>query len=551
LSLQVILGRCRLRPSKYNRLLGTAVHCTLLEAAMIPRILSALLILLVTSSSWAQTLDLVIRNGSVLDGTGSPAQQVDIGIRGDRVVLIGKKIRQKASRVIDAHGLIVAPGFIDPHTHTFEDLSNPATSRNDAYLMQGVTTVATGNDGSSPLHIADALHKWAQQGIGTNAALFIGQGTVRSAVMGMSDAKPTSEQMDSMKALVDRGMKDGAIGMSTGLYYAPGSYSSTEEVIALAKVAAADGGIYDTHMRDESTYNIGLLASVQETIRIGREAQMPVMISHIKALGRDVWGQSPQVIALVDAARAEGVRVTASQYPYDASGTSVEAALIPRWAEVGGSAALLQRIGDPAVRPRLMAEMQKNLDRRGGPESLLMTAAPDKEFTGKTLAKVAQQRGVSPLEAALTIIQKGGADVASFNMQQTDIKNFMRQGWVMTCSDGSPGHPRKYGTFPEKLRKYVFDEHVITLPFAIRSSTSLPAETLGLKDRGLLKTGYFADVVVFDPKTIRARSTYEQPKLLATGVVYLVVNGQLAIDAGALTNAHAGRPLPHGPPAKL
>jgi N-acyl-D-amino-acid deacylase len=523
---------------------------------MIPRILTALLLLSLTSPSWAQSLDLLIRNGSVLDGSGSPAKQVDIGIRGDRVVLIGKNLRQKASRVIDAHGLIVAPGFVDPHTHTFDDLSNPATSRNDAYLMQGVTTVATGNDGSSPVQIGDALHKWARQGIGTNAALFIGQGTVRDAVMGMSDAKPTPAQMDSMKALVDRGMKEGAIGMSTGLYYAPGSYSSTEEVIALevialAKVAAADGGIYDTHMRDESTYNIGLLASVRETIRIGREAHMPVMISHIKALGRDVWGQSPQVIALVDAARAEGVRVTASQYPYDASGTSVEPALIPRWAEVGGSAALLQRISDPAVRPRLMAEMQKNLDRRGGPESLLLTAAPDKEFIGKTLAKIAKERGISPIEAALIIIQKGGADVASFNMQQSDIKNFMRQDWVMTCSDGSPGHPRKYGTFPKKLRKYVFDEHVITLPFAIRSSTSLPAETLGLKDRGLLKAGYFADVVVFDSKTIRAQSTYEQPKLLATGVVYLLVNGQLAIDAGKLTNAHAGRPLPHGAPAKL
>jgi N-acyl-D-amino-acid deacylase len=518
---------------------------------MIPRILSALFILYMASPSQAQSLDLLIRNGSVLDGSGSPAKQVDIGIRGDRIVLIGKSVGQNAKRVIDAHGLIVAPGFIDPHTHTFEDLSNPATSRNDAYLMQGVTTVATGNDGSSPIQIADALDKWARQGIGTNAALFIGQGSVRDAVMGMSDAKPTPAQMDSMMALVDRGMKDGAIGMSTGLYYAPGSYSSTEEVIALAKVAAADGGIYDTHMRDESTYNIGLLASVRETIRIGREAHMPVMISHIKALGRDVWGQSPQVIALVDEARADGVRVTASQYPYDASGTSVEASLIPRWAEVGGSAALLQRIGDPSVRPRLMAEMQKNLDRRGGPGSLLLTASPDKEFVGKTLAKIAQERGVSPIEAALIVIQRGGADVASFNMQESDMRNFMRQDWVMTCSDGSSGHPRKYGTFPFKLRKYVFDEHVITLPFAIRSSTSLPAETLGLKDRGLLKTGYFADVVVFDPKTIRARSTYEQPTLLATGVVYLLVNGQLAIDAGELTNAHAGRPLPHGSPAKI
>jgi N-acyl-D-aspartate/D-glutamate deacylase len=367
----------------------------------------------------------------------------------------------------------------------------------------------------------------------------------------MSDAKPTPPQVDSMKALVDRGMKEGAIGMSTGLYYAPGSYSSTEEVIALAKVAAADGGIYDTHMRDESTYNIGLLAAVRETIRIGREAHMPVMISHIKALGKDVWGQSPQVIALVDSARAEGVRVTASQYPYDASGTSVEASLVPRWAEVGGSSALLQRISDPAVRPSLIAEMQKNLDRRGGPESLLMTAAPDKEFVGKTLARIAKEQSTSPTEAALIIIQKGGADVASFNMRQSDIKNFMRQDWVMTCSDGSTGHPRKYGTFPEKIRKYVFDEHVITLPFAIRSSTSLPAETLGLKNRGLLKVGYFADVVVFDPKTIRAQSTYEHPKLLATGVVYLLVNGKLAVDAGKLTNAQAGRPLPHGSPAKL
>jgi N-acyl-D-amino-acid deacylase len=517
---------------------------------MIPRVLSALLILYMASPLRAQSLDLVIRNGSVLDGSGSPAQLVDIGIRGDRVVLIGKHLTQKATRVVDAHGLVVAPGFIDPHTHTLEDLSNPATSRNDAYLMQGVTTVATGNDGSSPLQIGDALHKWSQQGIGTNAVLFIGQGSVRSAIMGMSDAKPTSAQMDSMKALVDRGMKDGAIGMSTGLYYAPGSYSSTEEVIALAKVAAVDGGIYDTHMRDESTYNIGLLASVRETIRIGREAHMPVMISHIKALGRDVWGQSSQVIALVDEARAAGVQVTASQYPYDASGTSVEAALIPRWAEVGGTAALLQRIEDPAVRPRLIAEIEKNLDRRGGPESLLMTASPDKQFIGKTLARIAKELGVSAMEAALIIIQKGGADVASFNMRASDIRNFMRQNWVMTCSDGSTGHPRKYGTFPLKLRKYVFDEHVITLPFAIRSSTSLPAETLGLKDRGLLKTGYFADVVVFDPRTIRPRSTYQQPDLLATGVVYLLVNGQVAIDAGKLTNAHAGRPLPHGSPAK-
>jgi N-acyl-D-amino-acid deacylase len=351
-----------------------------------------------------------------------------------------------------------------------------------------------------------------------------------------------------METLVDRAMKQGAIGMSTGLYYAPGSYSSTEEVISLAKVAATDGGIYDTHMRDESSYTIGLLGSVRETIRIGQEAHLPVMISHIKALGKDVWGESTQVIATIDAARAAGLNVTASQYPYDASGTSVEAALIPRWAEVGGRAALLQRIEDPRVRPRLIADMQENLERRGGPQSLLLTASPDRTFIGKRLSEVAQERHLSPIDAAFLVIQKGGADVASFNMQEGDIRNFMRQNWVMTCSDGSPGHPRKYGTFPMKLRKYVFDERVITLPFAIRSSTSLPAQTLRLKDRGLLKVGYFADVTVFDPKTIRALSTYQQPRLLATGIRYLLVNGKLAIDHGQLTNVHAGQPLPHGSP---
>ncbi|MFZ1943208.1 MAG: D-aminoacylase [Acidobacteriaceae bacterium] len=517
---------------------------------MIFRTLQTLLVLVISIPLVAQqatrTLDILIRNGSVLDGSGTPARHVDIGIRGDRIVAIGKSLHEKAKRVIDARGLIVAPGFIDPHTHTLDDLSNPATSRNDAYLMQGVATVVVGNDGSSPLDIGATLHKLDQQGIGTNVAMFIGQGSVRRAVMGMSDATPTAAQMDAMKALVDQGMKQGAIGMSTGLFYAPGSYSSTEEVISLAKVAAANGGIYDTHMRDEDSYTIGLLGSVKETIRIGREAQIPVMISHIKALGKSVWGESTSVIALIDAARASGVNVTASQYPYNASGTSIEAALIPRWAEVGGHAALLQRIDDPAVRPRLVAAMQKNLDDRGGPESLLITVSPDKEFTGKTLAAIAKEYHQSPIDAALLIVKKGGAAVASFNMQESDIKNFMRQPWVMTCSDGSPGHPRKYGTFPRKLRKYVFDEHVITLPFAIRSMTSLPAETLRLEDRGLLKPGYFADVVLFNPKTIRALSTYQEPKLLATGVTYLLVNGQFAIDNSSLTNAHAGHALPHG-----
>jgi N-acyl-D-aspartate/D-glutamate deacylase len=491
----------------------------------------------------AQKLDLIIRGGSVVDGSGSPAQRVDIGIAGDRIVFVGSSNGKQATRVIDATGLIVTPGFIDPHTHTAGDLSDPKRSRNDAYLMQGVTTVATGNDGDSPKEIGATLAKWERQGIGTNGALYIGQGTVRGEVMKMSDSKPTDEQLTQMKHLVEAAMQQGAIGISTGLYYAPGSYSSTEEVIELAKVAAQYHGIYDTHMRDESSYTIGLLGSVRETIRIGREAHLPVMISHIKALGVDVWGQSADVIKVVDDARREGINVIASQYPYTASGTSVTAALVPRWAEANG--ALLRNLDDPAMHARLVNEMNQNLVRRGGADSLLMTAPRDKSITGKTLAAIAKERNESPIDAAIEVIKSGGSAVASFNMKESDIEAFMRQPWVMTCSDGSEGHPRKYGTYPRKIHDYVYQRHVITLEAAVRSSTSLPAETLGLKDRGLLKPSYFADVLVFDPKTFQERATYESPRVLATGVRYLTVNGRLAIDEGNLTTTLAGKALKH------
>ena len=496
---------------------------------------------LFTAAAQAQQLDLIIHGGTVIDGSGSPGRRADIGITGDRIVFIGDAGKQTAKRTVDATGLLVTPGFIDPHTHTMEDLTDPKRSRNDAYLMQGVTTVATGNDGGSPKAIGAELAKWTRQGIGTNAVLFIGQGTVRGQVMGMSDAKPTPAQMEQMKGLVEKAMQEGAIGLSTGLYYTPGSYSSTEEVIELAKVAAAHHGIYDTHMRDESSYSIGLLASVQETIRIGEEAHLPVMISHIKALGADVWGQSTDVIALIDAARKRGVDVIASEYPYTASGTSVAASLVPPWAMVDGK--MLANLDDPAIHPRLIKEMTENLRRRGGADTLLMTSAKDKSIVGKNLAEIAAARHVSPIEAAIEILKAGGSSVASFNMKESDIEAFMRQPWVMTCSDGSTGHPRKYGTFPRKFHEYVFTRHVLSVEAAVRSSTSLPATTLGLKDRGLLKPGYFADVLVFDPKTYNERATYVQPEVLATGVRFLAVNGKLVVDNGELQPVLAGRAL--------
>jgi N-acyl-D-aspartate/D-glutamate deacylase len=499
---------------------------------------------IVTSAS--DQVDILILHGKLVDGSGRKARKADVAIRGDRIVFVGdaQKSRITAARTIDATGMIVAPGFIDPHTHTIEDLSDAARKTNEPYLMQGVTTVVTGNDGGSPSNIGETLSKWDQQGVGTNAALLAGFGTVRRRVLGSTDAQPTSEQLEEMKKLIAQAMDDGAFGMSTGLYYAPQSYAKTEEVIELAKVAAAKGGIYDTHMRDEGSYTIGLLGAISETIRIGREAHMPVHISHIKALGPDVWGQSQQAIDLMKKARRAGIDATACQYPYEASGSSLTASLVPRWAEIGGQSRLLQNIDDAETRPRLIAEMEQNLKRRGGAESLLIIDSRDRQYVGKRLNQIAQEMNKTPVEAALEIIKTaGGAGVASFNMSEKDIRRFMKDKFVMTCSDGSTGHPRKYGTFPKKLHEYVFQHKVISLEFMVRNSSALTAETFRIPERGLIREGYFADVIVFDPNKVTDRATYEQPELLSEGMRFVIVNGQLAVADGKFTGTLAGRAL--------
>ena len=491
-------------------------------------------------------VDLLIIHGKLVDGSGAKPRNADVGIRGDRIVFVGNsaKAHIAAARTIDAKGLIVAPGFIDGHTHTLADLTNEETKSNQAYLLQGVTTVVTGNDGGSVLNIGETLRKWDAQGIGTNAVLLAGFGTIRGKVLGPTDAQPTAAQLDEMKQYVARAMAEGAFGLSTGLYYAPQSYAKTEEVIELAKVAAAKSGIYDTHMRSEGTAGIGLLGSIEETLRIGREARLPVHISHIKALGPDSWSQSQQAIDLIRRARAEGIAASACQYPYTASGTSLQASLIPRWAEIGGRAELLKRIDDPQVRPKLIAEMTENLRGRGGAESMLIVDSRDRQFVGKRLNQIAQEMNKTPVEAALDIIKNtGGAGVASFNMSESDIRRFMKQKFVMTCSDGSTGHPRKYGTFPKKLREYVFQNKVISLPFAVRNSSGLTAETFRIPERGLVREGYFADVIVFDPNTVSDRSTYEQPEIMAVGMKFVIVNGKVAVDDGTYNGVLAGRAL--------
>ena len=502
----------------------------------------------VHSAQPPEPLDLLLEGGHVVDGSGSAPRSEDIGIRGDRIAFLGDASKEKltAVRTLDVHGLVVCPGFIDPHTHTLGDLSNPASSGNVNYLMQGVTTVVTGNDGAGSPHPAKTLDLWQRQGIGTNAALLVGHGAVRGEVLGNGDVQPTPEQLAAMKALVRGAMQEGAFGISTGLFYVPGSFATTEEVIELSKPVAAIGGYYDTHMRDEDSYSIGLLGSIAETIRIGREAKIPVHISHIKALGPQVWGKSVDAIKMVEKARSEGVDVTADQYPYTASGSSLVASLLPAWAQAGKTEEVLARLDDQSLRPRLLTEVAENLERRGGADSLLFTSSRAPELLGKRLTDVAKEKSLPPVEAALAIMRDRhleGLDVASFNMSEDDIVRFMKQPWVMTGSDGSHGHPRMFGTFPRKLRVYVYQKKIISLPFMVRASSDFAARTIGIAERGLLRVGYFADVIAFDPATVADKSTYEHPNELAVGMKYVIVNGKLAAEDGKYTGALAGRPL--------
>jgi N-acyl-D-aspartate/D-glutamate deacylase len=349
-----------------------------------------------------------------------------------------------------------------------------------------------------------------------------------------------------MRRLIATAMEEGAFGVGTGLFYAPQSYSSTEEVIAVLKGATPFGGVYDTHQRDESSYTIGLLASVRETIRIGRETGLTTNIGHVKALGVDVWGYADSVLAVMRAARAQGQKVFADQYPYTASGTGLGAALLPRWAQAGGRDSLLARLADKATRERIIVEMRDNLRRRGGDSTLLITAGSQaaRPFRGKTLRQIAAERGAPAVETALELIQTvGDMSVASFNMTEADIETFMKDPYVMTSSDGSGGHPRLYGTYPRKIRRYVLDKAVISMERMMYASAGQVAEVYGLTERGLLRVGFHADVTVLDPRSIRDEATYVEPERLATGVRWVLVNGQIAVEDGKPTGALAGRAL--------
>jgi len=494
-----------------------------------------------------QKVDLLIRGGTIYTGDGAPFVG-DVAIRGDRIVLVSRRADVNAAEVIDAKGMIVAPGFIDPHTHLGDDLASADAAKRlvPAFLMQGVTTAFIGNDGGGDPDVAKVLGRAKTRPVGINYAAYVGFGAVREKVVGEADRAPTDAEMGRMKKLVADAMCNGALGLSTGLFYAPQSFAKTEEVIELAREAGKRGGTYDSHIRDESSYTVGLAAAIDEAIRIGREGRLPAHISHIKALGVDVQGQAPAIIAKVEAARRAGQNVTADQYPWSASGTSLVASLIPLWAQDGGRPALLKRFGDASLDTKMREGITENLRKRGGADKLLIVEG---RYLNKTLDAVAKERGEDAVTAAIAVIRIADPGVVSFNQSETDIAAFMARPWVMTGSDASGGHPRVYGSFARKYAKYVVADRVLSLRQFIHRSATLTADTFGLAGRGRLKAGAFADVVVFDPKSYAAQATYEAPTLRASGVRTVVVNGVLAVNNGALTGNAAGRALPHKPTA--
>ena len=497
-------------------------------------------------------LDLLLRGGTVYTGDSNEPTVGDVGILGDRIVFAGPKAPAQfsARRTIDATGMVVAPGFVDAHTHADADLhsTDPQKRLNIPFLTQGVTTAVIGNDGFGGFDIAAQTKRLRSAPVGTNVAMYVGFGPVRISQLGEANRTPTPEQLDVMRQHVSRAMCDGALGLSTGLFYPPQNFSKTEEVIELAKVAARHGGLYDSHIRDESMYNIGLKGAIEEAIRIGREARLPVHVAHIKALGVDVQGQSGDIIRRIEKERAAGLDITADHYPWTASSTRFSAALVPPWAVDGGREAMLKRFDDAAVQGRLRTGMRENLRLRGGPETILFSAGSTK-YVGKTLADVAKASNADPVDAAIAVLRDGDLMIASFNQSDDDVRAFMKRPWVMTSSDSSLGHPRAYGTFARKYNQYVVKERTISLGQFIRSSSSLPADTLGLKQRGHLRPGYYADVVVFDPSRYAARATYTQPALLSEGVVTVLVNGRLAVDGGKPTGIGAGQALLRTPKA--
>jgi dihydroorotase/N-acyl-D-amino-acid deacylase len=504
----------------------------------------------------ARRYDLLLRGGHVIDGTGSPWVKADVAVTGDTIVAIAPRIDGPAARVIDVTGLVVSPGFIDIHTHARRGIFEVPTA--DNYTRQGVTTIYEGPDGSSPLPIKAFLDRVAATRVSPNFGTFVGQGSAREQVIGTVDRKATPAEIDRMRELVRQGMLDGAVGLSTGLFYVPGIFTPTDEVVELAKVAGAMGGIHVSHMRNEAT---GVLDSVRETIAIGERGGLPTQVTHHKIIGVQNWGKSVDTVKLVLDARARGVDVTIDQYPYTASATGINA-LFPPWALEGGRADVVGRLNDPAQRQRIKATVIDNIkfDRGGGdPKNISVSSCPwDASLAGKNLAEITRLRGQDPTidnaaETTMWIVEKGGASGIFHAIDEKDLERIIACPVTMIASDGevpvfgrNAPHPRSYGTFARVLAVYVREKGVLSLEEGVRKMTSLPAWRLGLPDRGILRPGMKADIAVFDPVRVRDTATFDRPHQYAEGFAHVIVNGQIIYEKGAMTPARPGRIL-YGP----
>jgi len=558
-----------------------------MRTSLYQSLLALFIVLSCTFSLWpappSERFDLVITNGHIIDGTGSPWYSGDIGIREGKITVIGNLAEAGRTRTIDAGGKIVAPGFIDMLGQS--ELTILVDPRLPSKIYQGITTEITG-EGSSVAPLNDAIiladrptydhyhlnpdwrtlreyfARLEKQGMGINLASYVGATQVRRMVLGDDDKQPTPEQLDQMKELVRQGMRDGAVGVSTSLQYAPAPYAQTEELIALAAEASKFGGIYATHMRNESDV---VLAAIDEALRIGREAHIPVEIWHIKVAGKENWGRMPEVVAKINDARAQGVDVSANTYAYPAWFNTMSA-FIPHWAHDGGDAKLVERLKDPAMRARIRKDLMtpsKDWDNEWqeipGPESVLICVVQNPKLLplqGKTLAEVAKIWNKDPMGVLfdLLIEDKAFTEVAVFGMSEPDVALALQQPWVSVDNDSegtSPEgilgqehpHPRAYGTFPRILRKYVREEKKLTLEDAVRKFSALPAQRMRLTDRGVLKAGMWADLVIFDPATVRDVATFDNPNQLSQGMEYVLVNGVPVIDQGKMTGAKPGKVL--------
>ena len=500
----------------------------------------------------AADYDVLIRNARVVDGSGNAWFRAGVAVKDGRIAAIGPLAGATAARVIDAHERIVAPGFIDVHTHVESNIERHPQAGN--FLLDGVTTVITGNCGSSRLDLAAWFEKLEKLGLGINVGSLVGHNSVRAEVMGSANRAATPEEIRKMQSLIDRGMREGAVGFSTGLEYVPGTYSNTAEVIALAKAAAAHGGVYTSHMRDEGIHEI---EAITEAVNVGREAGMPVEISHLKIDRRRVWGASDQSLALIEKYRREGVDVVADQYPYDRAATGLNIRL-PSWALADGK--IKERLADPATRRKIAAEMKEKLADMGETDYSFATVArfaPNHEYEGKTIPEVAALKSRAPgvdgeLETIFELMSAGGASMIYRLMGEADIERIMRYPNTAIASDGSviePGagnpHPRSYGTNARVLGEYVRVRGVVTLEDAIRRMTSLPARTFRLQDRGLVREGMAADLVVFDPARVEDKATFAKPHQYSQGFDFVLVNGKIAVDQGKLTAARGGRAVRH------